>query len=82
MYIVFLGDSFYFEALTSYDMMAMEEFQDCREDEGHHHGDERQENNEGQSNEPKSEKTQKAEIFNQMMNLKSMLGRYTLIKRR
>lgn len=82
MYIVLLGDSFCFEALTSYGMMAMEEFQDCRADEGHPHGDQGQENNDGKSDGPKSEKAQKAEIFNQMMNLKTMLGRYTLIKRK
>ena len=48
-------------------------------DNGHMQDVKVQPSNPGQSDSPKTERELKDEVFNQMTQLKSMLGRYTLI---
>ena len=67
----------------------MEEMQELGESIGQHENskadqdkDSEPKSEEPKSGEPKSEQAQKDEVFNQMMNIKSMLGRYTLIRRK
>ena len=73
-------------------MMQMDEFQDWKEEgsgegksrEHHsgHHGNGCQDKGQGESSVDKTLKAQKEEVFNQMMNLKSMIGRYNLITKK
>lgn len=90
-----IGDDFNYELLYSFDMMKMDEFDDWKEEtrqelkegqsedqEGHHHVDCKTEKSGGQDAESETKKAQKLEVFNQMMNLKSMIGKYTLITKK
>ena len=77
-------------------MMQMDEFQDwkeetlqqedkedkSREQDSGHHDNSCQDKGQGQADETQTMKAQKEEVFNQMMNLKTMLGRYTLITKK
>lgn len=81
------GSSFNFECLQTIDMM--DTMRDVMEgddsgghgDNGHMQDVKVQPSNPGQSDSPKTERELKDEVFNQMTQLKSMLGRYTLIKK-